>query len=605
MIGSVGLGRPARAEGPRRADPGRIFASWAEWKRAHDELVSALDDFASLGQEPIDTAERLGAVMAARDRVYRIAQGVEGYLYLRLQLDGADEEARSRQHLVDATDRQWQSEGSPWFNRVLTELGHARIARWVADEEGLRRYGFFFRRFFRAAEHPYPEGQDDLRALSSIFERQSARVYQALATTETPVVEVVLESGERLELTPARARSVLGELPSALDRKAVSGAWLEALGRRSQTYAALLEGIVERQQLLARVRGFDSALAAQLHADAIPADAIRGAIRVAREGSAPLRRYHELRKRTLGLDEYGLQDRFTALDPGGREIGFDEARRLIIESASALGPEAQGLVTRAFSDGWIDSVERPGKRPHGGSTFVAGAPYVLVNYRGSLDSLFQLAHEIGHAVHAQLAHDAQPFIYSHRSSLTSEAVAGVFEGALVARMVGQPTSRKEKIGVLDLAIQNTLRLFYRPMLDADFELRLYEADGPLTGPSLAARYLAVAREFYGNTVRLDERDGHAWQQTPHYYTSPLYMGRYGLASAAATTMTSRLTSPSAAERAAARQALLELMRSGASDYPIELLKRAGADLGDSAVSRAPVTRLAALVADLERTLSGD
>jgi len=173
----------------------------------------------------------------------------------------------------------------------------------------------------------------------------------------------------------------------------------------------------------------------------------------------------------LGLDEYGSADRFVPLDQGGREIGFDEARRLIIESSSTLGSEVQGLVRRAFSEAWIDSIERPGKRAHGGATFVAGHPFVLVNYRGSLENLFQLSHEIGHAVHSYIAYHAQPFVYTHPSSLTAEVVASVFEGALVEEMVGQDASRKEKILVLDLSIHNILRLFYRPMVDADFELR--------------------------------------------------------------------------------------------------------------------------------------
>ena len=605
LAGAFGPGRVARADGQSTANVSQIFASWDEWESGYGDLVSALDAFAGLSDEPIETAERLVAVMEARDRVYRTAGGVEGYLYVRLQLNGADEEARSREHFIDETDRKWSTTGSPWFTRAVTDLGREKIDEWIVGKETLRRYDFFFRRFFDLAGHPYPEGQEELHTLSSIFGQQSARVYNALAIYEAPVIEVTLESGERMELNPARARTILGELSSALDRRTVSRAWLEALGRQSRTYAALLEGIVRRQKLLAEVREFDSALSAQFHADAIPADTIRNVIRVAREASAPLRRYHSLRKRVLGLDEYGLADRFVSLDQSGREIGFDEARRLIVESSSTLGPEVQGLVRRAFSAGWIDSIERSGKRAHGGSTFVAGHPYVLVNYRGSLENVFQLSHEIGHAVHAYIAHHAQPFVYAHRSSLTSESVAAVFEGVLVEQMVGPATSRKEKIQVLDLSIQNILRLFYRPMLDADFELRLYETDGPITGPSLGALYLAVVAEFYGETVSLNDWDTHTWQQTPHYYTSPLYMGRYGLASAAANTLISQLTSPSGSERAVARQALLDLMRSGASAYPAELLKRAGVDLDNSHTIEVLVARLESLVDELERAVNGN
>jgi oligoendopeptidase F len=226
-----------------------------------------------------------------------------------------------------------------------------------------------------------------------------------------------------------------------------------------------------------------------------------------------------------------------------------------------------------------------------------------VNYRGSLENVFQLAHEIGHAVHAHIAHQAQPFVYTHPSTLTGETVAAVFEGALVDRMTGGTSGGEEKPRVLDLAIQNILHLFYRPMLDADFELRIYDTEGAITGPTLGALYLSVVEEFYGETVSLDDWDAHTWQQTPHYFTSPLYMGKYGLSSAAANILISQLTSATEAEAAAARRALLELMSSGSSGYPLELLRAAGANPGDPGTIDVLITRLEELVDELEQTLS--
>jgi len=604
MILAANVGSPCAvvAQDPGTANVHRVFATWQEWEAAYDDLALAIEALARLGQEPIESAEELALVMEARDRVYRVARGVEGYLYVRLQLDGGDEEARSREHLVDETDRQWYSKALPRFTRVITDLGLERTEEWMAGDETLRRYEHFFRGFFAGAEHPLSAGEGEFRALSSVFGQQSSRIYKALAISEAPVVEVTLESGESLELNPGNARSVLEELPGAVDRERANRAWLEALGAQSQTYAALLEGIVRRQEMTAETRGFDSALSAALHSDAIPAAAVRNVVRVAREGSAPLRRYHSLRQAVLGLEDYGLAHRFVPFDPGGRKIDYSEARVLITESSATLGPEVHELVGRAFEEGWIDSVERPGKRAHGGATFVDGHPFVLVNYRASLENVFQLAHEIGHAVHAVLAHETQPFVYSHPSSLTGEAMASVFEGALVDHMVGRATSRDEKIRVLDLSIQNILRLFYRPMLDADFEHRIYDGDEAITGPSLGALYLAVVTDYYGESVNLTAWDAHAWQKTPHYYTSPLYMGRYGLSSAAANALLPGLTSPDEADRATARRALVELMRAGSSGSPLHLLATAGADLLDPQTIEALVVRMGSLVGKLEQVV---
>ena len=602
LAGVVSPPQEVRAEEPVTADTSLVFESWEEWQGAYDEVVAALDAFEALMDESIGAPKELLAVMGARDRVYRTARAVEGYIYLRLQLDATDEEARSRQHLLDDTDRRWYGKGSPWLNRSLTDLGSSTIQGWLASDEALTLYGFFFRRFFESAGYPFPEGQKDLRALDTIFERQTDRVYRAVTVAEPPSVEVKLESGESLEMNVARARMVFEELTNVLDRHRVSQEWLEELGGRSQTYAALLEGIVKRHKLLAEVRGFDSALSAQLHADAISDQAVRNVVNTAREGVSPLRQYHALRKMELGIEEYGLADRFVPLVPGGQEITLEEARRLILWSSATFGPEVEDLVARAFSERWVDAVERPGKRVHGGSTFVNGQPFVYVNYRGTLDSVFQLVHELGHAVHAFLAYQAQPFVYSHRSSLTSEAVASVFEGALVDFMVGEAESPEAKVRVLDLSLQNLLRLFYRPMLDADFEIRVHEAAGSITGPLLGELYLEVVTLFYGGTVSLNTWDAYTWQQTPHFYTAPLYLGRYGLASAAASVLASRLTEPDPTNASVARREFVELMKSGASDYPLELLRVAGADLEDPETVQILVARAATLVDELETLL---
>ena len=169
-------------------------------------------------------------------------------------------------------------------------------------------------------------------------------------------------------------------------------------------------------------------------------------------------------------------------------------------------------------------------------------------------------------------------------------------------MVGRVTTRKEKIQVLDLSIQNILRPFYRPMLDADFELRIYETGGPITRQSLGELYLDVVEAFYGDTVRLRDWDKYAWQQTPHFYTAPLYMGRYGLSSAAANALISQLTSPVDGRAAKARRVLLDLMRAGSSNYPLDLLSAAGADLADPETVAALVARLDSLVDELEKAL---
>ena len=133
----------ARGEELPTADTSRVFASWGDWEAAHGGFVAALDAFDEISAKPIDSAGRLLAVLEARDRAYRTGRRVEGYIYLRLQLDGTDEEARSRQHLLDESDKRWHTQGQPWLTAALKSIGRQTVEEWVADEEALADYAFF------------------------------------------------------------------------------------------------------------------------------------------------------------------------------------------------------------------------------------------------------------------------------------------------------------------------------------------------------------------------------------------------------------------------------------------------------------------------------
>ena len=578
-------------------DLGQIFPGWSAWEEAADGLETRIGDFATLERTRFDDAASLARALEVRDDVFRRARVVEGYVSLRLQLDGADAEALRRQPRLDEVTGAWDA-ASSWFAPALVATGPETIAAWSAPGAPLAGHRHFLRRTLRLAAHQAPDGPGFV--IADRLRLQLQRAHSMLSTAEAAAPTVALGDGTALTLTPAVARSILWEIPDAADRQAIQEAWLGSLARQAGTRAALLAGIVLHERDSAAARGYASPLEAALDADGLPPAAVRSALTAAQAGAEPLRRYHRLRRRLLGLERYGTADRFVPLSPAALRFTWDEARELVVESAGTLGPQVRATAERAFSEGWIDAGERPGKRAHGGATFVYGDhPYVLVHYRGDLGSLLQLAHEVGHAVHADLAHRGQPFVYAHFSSLTGEAVAGLHEGALVDLLLRRAATREERGTVLDHAVQNLLRLFHRPALDAGFELALYDGDGVLTGEELARRYLEALVATYGDSVALEEWDGAGWMTTPHFYDSPLYMGRYPLAAAAATALLARLTAPEPAARDAARRDLAELLAAGASDDPLELLRRAGVDLRAPATLAAVVDRMDRLVSDLE------
>ena len=581
-------------------DLASIYPSWQAWADEVAVLEGRIALFAALERERFDDAASLRRAVEVRDDVYRHAQQVEGFVRLRLQLDAADAEARSRQQRLDEVDRAWDA-ASRWWQPALVATGGETIARWSAPGAPLADHRHFFARSLRWARLGGDEAADAAgMETAGRLARQIGRAHDLLATAEMPAPEVALADGTTVTLTPATARSILWETPDPGDRRRLRQAWLESLGRFAGTYAALLEGVVIYRRASAEAQGFADPLAAALFADAVPAATVRSAVAAARRASAPLRRYHALRKRLLGIERYGTADRFVPLAATSPRFTFEQARALIVESAATLGPQVQDTVRRAFDDGWIDAAERPGKRLHGGATSVIGDhPWVLVSYRGNLDSLFQLAHEVGHACHAALAARAQPAVYAHPSSLTGEAVAALHEAVLVDLLIRRAATPEARLAVADHAVQNLLRLFVRPALDADFELSLYADGGGVTREALGVRYRATLERYYGDALVLDDLDAFGWMTTPHFFSSPLYLGRYPLAYAAATALADRLTAGDPGTRSAARRDLLTLLEAGSSDDPAVLLAAAGADLSDPGSAAGVAGRLDRLVDRLE------
>jgi len=603
VVAIVGLVGPAGAEEEGAslpiADLSAAFADWAAWEAETARLEAAVSRFAALSELTIDSAEDLARVLTTREEVYQRAAQVEGYIRLRLQLDGSDEEARARQQRLDEIDRRWYREASTWFSPRLSVIDATVLRGWMAESGDLAGFEFFLERNMRSEGHHLDEHDQRLLSIGSAAARQLQRAHNTLNTLNAPPVHIEIQSGVGLDITPARAKTMLWELENAADRSNAQRAWFEAVGGRADTTAVLLEGVVNYRKNAAEASGYASALEAALAADAIPAEAVINLIQSSAKEVAGLQRYQQLRKSALGLEIYGTADRFLPLGAALAGVPIFRARTWIIDSLLPLGSEVQSLVADAFDDGWIDAVTRPGKRQHGGATSVIGRhPFVLVNYDGNLNSILQLAHELGHAVHNKLSSDAQPYTNSHPSSLTSEAIGILFETLLVDDLV----DRKLDGASADVAIQSLLRGFYRTVLESDFELSLYTEPPVFSAAGLGARYLETLTSFYGDTLNLEPWDSYGWLQTPHFFSSPLYLPRYGLATAAAVNFLADLTSADPASAEAARGRVMALLAAGGSDDPFMLLKNAGADLEQPESILAVGRRLNDLVVQLEHEL---
>jgi oligoendopeptidase F len=407
-------------------------------------------------------------------------------------------------------------------------------------------------------------------------------------------------------LTYGQYRALLETNRRQEDRTAAYRAFHKSYADNQNTYAALYNGVLQRDWFHAQARGYKSTLDAALHGNNIPTSVVENLINVTKAGVEPLRRYHRLRRRILGLETYRLYDIFVPLAEHSDQYPYDDVGSWIVESVAPLGGDYQSNVQRAFQGRWIDVFENEGKRSGAYSAPVYGAhPYMLLNYNETLDAVFTLAHEMGHSMHTLLSHQAQPFVYAGYTIFVAEVPSTLSEALFLDFMLKRARSREERVVLLQHAIDSIASTFFTQVLFADFELqahRLVEADQPITAETLNTIYATLLKEYYGDVIDEEDVSRVTWARIPHFFSTPYYVYQYATCFASSARLMQDIRSADTGRRDAGVQQYLSLLRAGGSDYPMRLLSSAGVDLGEPDTVRAVSSELDMLVTRLEQEL---
>ena len=365
--------------------------------------------------------------------------------------------------------------------------------------------------------------------------------------------------------------------------------------------------MLQRDWFHAQSRGYQSTLDSALHGNNIPTSVVENLIETTKAGTEPLRRYHRLRKRVLGLDTYHSYDTTIPLVDVDEKYPYDDVLEWLPASVAPLGGDYQKQLREALNSGWIDVYENPGKRSGAYSAPVYGVhPYMLLNYNDTLDAVFTLAHEAGHSMHTLLSHAHQPFVYSDYTIFIAEVPSTLSEALFLEFMLARAKSERERIVLLQHAIDGIVGTFYTQVLFADYELqahRLVEEGQPVTADRLSEIYFGLFKAYHGDAIDYDDESRMTWARIPHFYGSPYYVYQYATCFASSAQLMKQLTTGTAGEQAAAIDRYLGLLKAGGSDHPMPLLKHAGVDLSRPETVRAVVDQLDDLVTRLEQEIS--
>ena len=582
---------------------GHIFADWPAWQAAFEELDTKIGDYAALQGSLNKGAPQLLDVMKLSDDIGQLTYKVWYFASLKYDEDQRDNQVNARRQQVQILFAK-ASQASAWFNPELLQIPLPTVQRWMAENADLAVYRFAIEDLYRQQEHVLDEKGEHLLSLSSRFSSSPNDAYAALSTADVkhPAIKLPASNTE-VTLTYGQYRAILATNRSQADRAAAFQEYHQLFAANVNTYASLYNGVLQRDWFHSQARGYRSTLEAALHGNNIPTAVVTNLIETTKAGTEPLRRYHRLRKRVLGLPSYHNYDATIPLVDFEDKYPYDDVLEWLPASVEPLGADYKRRLRDVLFGDWIDVYENPGKRSGAYSAPVYGVhPYMLLNYNDTLDAVFTLAHEMGHSMHTLLSNANQPFVYSAYTIFVAEVPSTLSEMLFLDYMLDRAKDQRERIVLLQHAIDGIIGTFYTQVMFADYELqahRLVEEGQPVTAESLGDIYFGLLKAYHGDAIDYEELSRITWARIPHFYSTPYYVYQYATCYASSAQLMKHLRAGSAEERSEAIERYLTLLRSGGSDHPMPLLQKAGVDLSKPETVRAVVDQLDELVSRLE------
>jgi len=525
-----------------------------------------------------DNAETLYAAVKAQENVSRIITDLFVFSGLQFFQDQRVSNAGGMFSRANSLASEF-GEATAFFQPEVLAIPEARLNAMIDSVEALHVYRHYFDAIARARPYTLSEREEELLAMASDPLAKFQNVFSAIDDADLKFGTMFDADSNEVELT----RGLYGAFLNSGDRRVRRDAWVQLFQGYQDlgnTIAADYEGHVKSRVFFAKARGYDSALHEAMYTSAIPVEVYKNLIETARVHAAPLQRYVDIRHQQLGVDTMQIWDLYAPMiEPAYSDISWDEAKEIVAEGLAPLGEDYIALYNKGFEEHWIDVFESRGKR--GGayhwSTY-RSPKYLSLNFQGTLSDVFTLAHEYGHSLHSWMSHGTQPYAYGYYDTFIAEVASMTNEAIVLRSLLKKAETREERLELLANYLDRARASFYRQVSFADFEMQAHEmveTGQPLTKASLDTLYKNVFAAYYGDSVHQHPLNAAEWSRISHFFrTDNFYVYQYATSFAAAQALAQRIMD----EGQPAVDRFLNMLRSGSSDYPIELLKKAGVDM---------------------------
>ena len=531
------------------------------------------EDFAGRLTESADT---LLAAFQKRDDIWRRLEKI--YVYARMRRDENNAETKY-QAMADQCNSVIAavSASMAFFTPELLSASEETILAYIDAAPGLEIYRFAICDTMRQKAHILTQAEENILAQMSEITGATNDIFTMLNNADIKFGTIIDEDGDETEVTHGNFIKFM-ESHDRDVRKNAYNAVYDAYKELINTIASAYNYNTKTDVVSARIRKYESARAAALSGDNIPAEVYDNLVAEVHKNLPAMHRYVELRKKLLGVDKLYMYDMYVPLIKlPETSVSFDEGLDIMRDALQPLGEEYLTKMNKGIEEGWIDVYENKGKTS-GAYSFGCydSYPYILLNYTDTLKDVFTIIHEMGHSMHSRYTRDEQPYIYGSHSIFTAEVASTVNESLLMQHLLRTEDEKEMRKYLLNMHLEEFRTTLFRQTMFAEFEditHKAIESGETLTAEWMCQQYEDLNAQYYGSAVEKDDVIRYEWARIPHFYNA-FYVYKYATGYSAATAISKKILT----EGKPAAQDYIRFLKTGESDHPIELLKIAGVDM---------------------------
>ncbi|RSD29416.1 oligoendopeptidase F [Mesobacillus subterraneus] len=557
-----------------------IFANDEAWEKEFDDVKALIPSVQEYQDKLGESADQLYNALQLQDQLLERLGRLYTYAHMRYDQDTTNS---FYQGLDDRIKNLYSQAGSSLAFIVpeILAVEEEKIKGFLAEKEELKLYEHALEEINLQRPHVLSAEQEALLAEAGEVMSSPSNTFGMLNNADLEFPSIKDENGEEVEITHGRYIRFL-ESEDRRVREDAFKAVYKTYGSFKNTFSSTLSGNIKKDNFNARVRKYDSARHAALSANNIPESVYENLVNTVNDNLHLLHKYVKLRRKVLGLEKLHMYDLYTPLVKNAKmEIPYEEAKEYVLKGLEPLGEEYNSILKEGFENRWVDVYENKGKRSGAYSSGAYGTnPYILMNWQDNVNNLFTLAHEFGHSLHSYYTRKTQPYPYGSYSIFVAEVASTCNEALLNDYMLKTIDDEQKRLYLLNHYLEGFRGTVFRQTMFAEFEHMIHQKaqnNEALTADSLTKDYYELNKKYFGEEdIVIDEEIGLEWSRIPHFYYN-YYVYQYATGFSAATALSKQILE----EGQPAVERYIEFLKSGSSDYPIEVLKKAGVDMTSS------------------------